>query len=284
MTSAKDTTAPPTPASQPKVPFGVGTLLGECFSILFKHIGKVIVIGFLPSLLGYLVPALMIGLVAAPTLGSPQEPGMATVLAPLLVLAMQVLVFAITVALLVQLAYDAKLKRQVKLWRYIRPALSSVLPITILSIVMGITLFIGLSLFGMLGEISETMMLITLPVIMLFSLWIFATFSTMAPAVAIEGVGLRGLNRSYSLTQKYRWPIAGVLVLTAICYLLINAVAVFLSGIAALGGGIALALVLFAALSAIGTGILGVVVSLIYARLREIKEGIGVDEIVAVFD
>ena len=58
-------------------------------------------------------------------------------------------------------------------------------------------------------------------------------------------------------------------------------IAVTLGG---LTGGILFAFVIIAALSGMATGLLSISVSLVYARLREIKEGVGVADIAAVFD
>ena len=40
----------------------------------------------------------------------------------------------------------------------------------------------------------------------------------------------------------------------------------------------------YAAFTSVGTGLLSILTALIYARLREIKEGVSVDQIAAVFD
>jgi len=60
-------------------------------------------------------------------------------------------VYSITTALLVQLAYDAKLSRPVQLGRYFGPALSAVVPLAVLSIVVSILVGIGLVLLVVLA-------------------------------------------------------------------------------------------------------------------------------------
>ena len=47
---------------------------------------------------------------------------------------------------------------------------------------------------------------------------------------------------------------------------------------------VAVGVLLITALNAIGTGLSSITIALIYARLREIKEGTSLRDIVAVFD
>ena len=49
-------------------------------------------------------------------------------------------------------------------------------------------------------------------------------------------------------------------------------------------GVLAVSILLYAAFTAVGTGLLSILTALIYARLREIKEGVSVDQIAEVFD
>ena len=52
----------------------------------------------------------------------------------------------------------------------------------------------------------------------------------------------------------------------------------------AIGVGIGGGILLSALLSGLGYGIMNISLALIYARLREIKEGVNVDQIASVFD
>jgi hypothetical protein len=292
-------------APQPKLPLGVGSIIGQSFSILFRNFFRVLIIGFVPSFFGYLIPIVIL---AVAGLGTPdsleqlqQQPANAAAgiaVAGVVVGLFQIAVFAFIAALLAQLAYDAKLSRPVKLRRYLKPALSAVPSIVILSIVVFIILlaitFPIVLLSALLGPLSIVVIL-GMPVL---NLWIFAVFAVMAPAIVIEHIGFRGLGRSAALTKQYRWPIVGTLLLTAICYLGLNIIigAVFMllvGSIAFLGdaGGIVsviaggiLPLILYAVISTIGIGLIGIIIALIYARLREIKEGISVDQIASVFE
>ena len=287
----------------PVLPLGVGAIIGESFSILFRNFFKIFIAGFVPSLLGYLIPVSLLASFDLLTLQQlflqqPEQASGAAALAGGFWALVQIVVFAVTAALLVQLAYDAKLGRPVMLRRYIGPALLAVLPIAILGGAIAVLLFVATTaLFlgaGLLGPVA----VIAIPVTPVLILWILAVFIVTAPAIVIERVGFRGLGRSAQLTRDYRWPIVGAIVLTFLCYLLINilvggVIMLVLFGlvsmvpptgfIGVIAGGI-LPVVFTAALFTIGFGLVGVFVALIYARLREIKEGIGVDQIAAVFE
>lgn len=290
---------------QPKLPLGVGAVIGQSFSILFRNFFRVVLIGLVPSFLGYLIPVALLALVG---FGMPdtlqqmqQQPGNAAasvVIGGVVFGLFQIAVFAFIAALLAQLTYDSKLGRPVKLRRYLGPGLSAVPAIVLLAIAIYLLLMvISLPIFllsALLGPIAF-LIILAMPV---FNLWIMAVFCVVAPAVVIERIGLRGLGRSMALTKNYRWPIVGTLLLTFICFIGVFLLGSFIMALlvgtitfvgepggilSVIAGGI-IPILLYAFISTVGIGLIGIVIALVYARLREIKEGISVDQIAAVFD
>jgi len=256
---------------QTGAPLGVGGIVGESFSLLMRHFFKIVLLAIVPTLLGTVISGLLIGWGA--TLGT-SEPVFTTGadFIPFgLSIIGQLVTYGLTTALLVQLAYDAKLERPLELGRYISPALACAVPIAVLGLVSGIAVALG-------------MILVVIP-----GLWVYAVFSVMPAAVVIERVGFGGLGRSAALTKEYRWPILGAVILIAIINAVINFVAVFIVGLVAAsmagsGAGLAAGVIVLTAISAIGFGLSSISIALIYARLREIKEGVSLRDIVSVFD
>ncbi|WP_417677509.1 hypothetical protein [Roseibium sp.] len=257
-----------TTLGQPKPPLGVGEIISDSFSILFGKFIPVIIVAFVPSLIGLLLSGMLVGFGAVLGTETPQYTGPGMAVANVLSGIIDIVVYSISAALLVQLAYDAKLGRPVQLGRYFGPALSALFPLVVLSLVAGILAGLATIVFIIPG------------------LWVYAVFSVMVPAIVIDRVGFGGLGRSASLTKEYRWPIVGAMILIVICAVLITLAAAFIIGLIVniVPFGMVLGIPLFAALSAIGAGILGIFVALLYARLREIKEGVTVDQIASVFD
>lgn len=248
---------------EPQIPLGVGTLVAESFSTLSRHFFPVLLIGFVPSLLGVVLSGSLVGFDMVLSL---EETETASGGASALTGLVDLVVYSVTTAFLVQLAYDAKLERPIRLGKYIAPALASIFPIAILGIVVALLMGVGALAFIIPG------------------LWVYAVFSVMEPAVVIERLGFKGLGRSAKLTKGYRWPILGALSINWICAMVIIVLALFVTDLAMGSGILALSIVLYAALTAIGTGLVSILTALIYARLREIKEGVSVDQIVSVFD
>lgn len=251
-------------------PLGVGQLVSTTFSIFFANIVKIIILGFIPTALGLVVSGLLNGWGVA--LGS-EEPNFLTPGAGVsfvIGLIIQMAIYGITIALLVLLAYDAKMGKSRPLGDYFAPALFAAVPIAVLTIVATIAMSLG-------------MIALIIP-----GLWIYAVFSVMAPAVLIDGVGFRGLRRSAELTKGYRWPVLGTLLIILVCTFLIGiVVGLVIAGVAFLntsGFGILVSIIVSALLYSLTYGLSGIAVSLIYARLREIKEGVGVDKLAEVFD
>ncbi|MBO6512103.1 MAG: hypothetical protein JJ979_27090, partial [Roseibium sp.] len=221
-----------------------------------------------PTLIGFLISGVLNGFDVTLGQAEAEFTGPGDVINNILAFLINMVVYAITTALLVQLAYDAKLGRPIQLGRYVGPAMSAVVPLAILSIVTTILVMLGMMLFIVPG------------------LWVYAVFCVLAPAIVIERAGFGGMGRSRALTKEYRWPIVGGLILGLLVAIGLQIVAMLLvAGIAAFGTlGMVLALILLVAISTLGAGYLSILVSLIYARLREIKEGVSVDQIASVFD
>jgi len=254
--------------AQPKTPLGVGSIIGESFSILFGHFLQIILIAFVPTLIGFLISGLLTGFDVALGIQEPDFSNPAAGIGTALTFVINMVVYAITTALLVQLAYDAKLSRPIQISRYVGPALSAAVPLAILTIVVTILLVIGLMLFIVPG------------------LWVYAVFSVLAPVIVIERAGFGGMGRSASLTKEYRWPIVGAMVLAFLIAMILQIIAMFVVDVVALIGtvGMIISVILLVAISTLGAGFLSILVSLLYARLREIKEGVSVDQIASVFD
>lgn len=263
MSSA--TTNPPVAA------LGVGSIISESFSILFRHLGPVLVLSLGPTLLGIVISGLLNGWNEALGVAEPTAPDGGYFVRAGIDTIVQLVLSGVTTALMVQMAYDAKLQRPLRLGAYFGPALSAALPIAILGLAGGI-----LTVLGMIALIIP-------------GLWIYAVFSMMPAAVVIEKVGFGGLSRSANLTKDYRWPIVGAIILLVIIAAVIGFVAMFLVGIflgttGFSGVGLVVGILVLGLVSAIGAALGSISVALIYARLREIKEGASVQDIAAVFD
>lgn len=250
---------------------GVGSIVSESFSILMRKLVSVVALALVPTLIGYAISGLLVGWGPALGVTDPVFTSAGSFLPFALSMVAQIVTYGVTTALLVQLAYDAKLGRSNQLGKYIGPALGAAVPIAVLGFVAGILMAIGLVALVIPG------------------LWIYAVFAVMPAAVVIERVGFGGLGRSAALTKGYRWPILGAVILVGIVNIVIGMIATFVVGllVAAIGigaGGIVIGILLLSAISAIGFGLSSIAVALIYARLREIKEGISVRDIAAVFD
>ncbi|SDR19509.1 hypothetical protein [Pseudovibrio sp. Tun.PSC04-5.I4] len=248
-----------------RMALGVGAIIGESFSIFIKHLIPIALLALVPSLLNLLVSGALIGVdvvlgTAVPDLSTSFGIG-----AFGMTFVLQISFYSLTTALLVQLAYDAKLGRRIQLGRYVAPAIRAAVPITILSLIAGV-----------LAGVASIALFIP-------GLWVYAVFSMIAPAVVIERVGFGGLGRSADLTKEYRWPILGLLILIGIFIGIFQFVAGFAADLT-VGSGQFVATLAYLIPSTLGAGLTGVSVALIYARLREIKEGVTVDQIALVFD
>ena len=119
-------------------------------------------------------------------------------------------------------------------------------------------------------------------------IWVYGVFAVTVPALVIERVGFGAMRRSAELTKEYRWPVIGTMVVIFIAAMALNLIPTTIVGLLLTGSlgtvTIILLTVLTAFLSTFTYGLIGIAVALIYARLREFKEGVGVDNLAAVFE
>ena len=254
---------------QSDTPLGVGNIISESFSILFGNLVKILILGFIGAFIGFLINGLLTGFDFA--LGLSDDLANTSTASFVLGTLINIVVYGFITALLVQLAYDAKLGRSRPMGDYFGPAMASAVPIAILSIVISILTGIG-ALALIVG-----------------ALWVYAVFSATFPAVVIENAGFTAMGRSADLTKNYRWPIVGAMIVVWLVIIAIQIAGGFVILLIAsvIGTGFVSLIILgilFSLMGAFGYGLGGIVMSLIYARLREIKEGVSVDEIAKVFE
>ena len=252
-----------------KIPLGVGKILGDSFSILFSNFLKLFIIGSVLtfSAMALIVVTLSFAAFTAIVLLSGYGPVVFLLaMTPILMAA-----YGLITGLVVQLAYDAKLGRHSPFSIYIQSALPALLPIVVMSAVVAVLSYVGALAF------------------LIGALWVYAVFFVMVPVAVIEHAGFGAMRRSAFLTKEYRWPIVGAFVFVMIINGLLFRAAEFLAELTSLAlppGIEALIAYGMATASIIGLGLVygGIVTALIYARLREIKEDVDVDQLAAVFD
>ncbi|MDA4844539.1 hypothetical protein [Hoeflea poritis] len=255
-----------TSMEQQHEPLGIGNIVSETFSILTGNITAVLILGGIPSVVSLILTWLLFGAAfvtgnfAEDPTGLPANFGLSFAFVFVISLA----ITAVAMALIVQLAYDSKAGQAIQPARYVQPALASAFHVVVLTFIISILSIIPFALFIVPG------------------LWVYAVFSVTIPSVVIERTGFGALGRSISLTKQYRWPIVLVMIITGIISIVINMVGSIV--IEFVPGGVIVELILLSVLYGITYGIFGILMVLIYDRLRQIKEGVGLKGVVSVFE
>jgi hypothetical protein len=110
-------------------------------------------------------------------------------------------------------------------------------------------------------------------------LMVLAAYSVVLPVCVVEGLGpLASLGRSAGLTKGHRWPILGI----GVSWMIMSVV-VEESIYAALPAAGPAELVKWG-FDVLGNSYFTVYSAILYHDLRAVREGIGIDEIAAVFD
>ncbi len=283
--------APASRGAEPKLPLGVGKLIGESFSILLNHILK-ITVGCLIPILVAIVPLFF--LLSDPTaidLENPAWHWSSVALKTIVSLVAMCGVFAVVLGFMSKLTHEATQRRKVNLRVCFKSALFAAPTIAILTLLVGVLLLIAQFLVAMLMGLAPVLSILIFLAIPALYLWVFATYCVIPPAAVIEKAGFGSLSRSAALTKGYRLRVLGTLVLAGLCSAAVQAllsIVTFLLAIAAsflsetIGSVVSVvsSMIIFG----VSMGYLCIITALIYLRLREIKEGIGLEGIEAVFE
>jgi hypothetical protein len=106
-------------------------------------------------------------------------------------------------------------------------------------------------------------------------------WSVFVPVCVVERLGpINCLNRSSELTKGYRWKIYG---LYSLCFL-ISFVAAFVLRLTAGLIGDSASSVISLIVGAVPIAFSQVMTAVVYYKLREVKEGVGIEHLVGVFD
>lgn len=242
-------------------PLGVFGIVGESFRVLFKHFRFLFPLAFFPALVITLIDTATTGGATGPD-GMP-DIGAGDLLALLL---SATLGFAVT-AVMCLAAIDALIDKRHSLNEYIGQALRHLGPIIVTGVAISLAAGIGLVLFIVPG------------------LYILARYLPWVQAVVFENAGWSGLSRSQELTQGYRWPLVGALLLLGAVIVAFGVAVSPILAATAGAGGFGIAGILFASLfSGLYYAYTAIFTSLIYVRLREIHEGMSIHDIGALIE
>ncbi len=180
-----------------------------------------------------------------------------------------IVVSTLITAVITLAAYDTHLGRPMRLGTYVSVGLKNFITLFLLSIITTIAMSIGFAL-------------LIVPGLIIYLMWI-----VVVPSVVVEHAGFGALSRSRELTKGYRWPILGLMVILIVVLLIIQTLLSAALGFgftAAFTGTSGLFFMLFqGAVSSISYAIYACIIVMLYARLKEIKEGVGMSDLADVF-
>lgn len=278
----------PSTSDEVRQPLGLGSIVGDAFSIYFRRFGLMFALSLFPAILALLITDVV------PVPAMPQRAGDGAATATALLVGWITWLFAATLSntLIVLAAFDTKIGRPGRLGVYIERALANIVTIILMliavTIVMASPIFVtGVFIYAFVG--SDTLGSAGIPVIVVtfvaigcvFYLW--SAFSPLVPAIVIEGAGFGAMGRAWALTRFYRGRIVGVMLALLIAEALVDRLGRLIARLFAAVGGEWLSDLASLATNAVAGGILAVGLAMIYARLRAIKEGLDVKSLADVF-
>ena len=239
----------PTPEYHSPAEFRVGSVLSRSIEVMFGNFLPFFLIGVIAN-----IPALLFAWI-----DQGHRAGLAWI--PIV---LSVLLSALCQAMVVYGTFQALRGRRVSPTESIARGLQRLGPVVIASFVVGLLTIVGFILLIVPGFIAITMLSVTLP------------------ACVVERLGpIESISRSSGLTEGYRWPIFGALIVVSLVGVVIGATlgamlhapefTQVLAGVQLVVGGVT-------------TSFNAVLAAIIYHDLRVVKEGIDLEGIASVFD
>ena len=284
-------------STNPRAGLGVGQIMSETFGLVFGNFKTMMILAGVPSAVGVAVNLVIMGRQSQNVAQAFTDPiafeaanATSTWVTVLLVI-FGLLVWAFITSAVTQAAYEAKSGQLPRVGAAFSVALSKLLPVAVMTVLAVIVAYVVIFVVALvvgfpLGFVAGAFGGIVATVAALVAgLWIAARLSAMLPAIVVEDLFFNSFSRSAGLTEGYRWPIVGLLILFFIVAVLISAVNVGISYVGFQGGlpGEVLAMVAGWLVGAFFYALAGAMVALIYARLCEIKEGTSVNALAEVF-
>jgi len=278
---------------------GIGKILGDTYGLFCRRI------------LTYLVPMAMVVLVTVifGTLFSQISMGIFIAQSAagsdfwadawiLLLMAIALAVIYLTAMSTISLiTIELKTGRRARIMAQLGRALRSTPMLILLGLVVFVILALVIAGIALLADsilLSDLASFLLLILACFAGLSVYVKLSPILPIIVHERTGLGAFRRSFELTQGYFWPILGLLIMNLVIILLLGIAVATLSAsasMAILSGGPG-SLFAFRALTLASQALIGILTylipvilsTLLYLRLRAIKEGIGTEDISTVFE
>lgn len=237
--------------------FRAGRVFNRTWSVLSRNLLPFCFVTAIAS-----IPTVLI--VGIQTAGDGRRAGGADVGWFLLALLAAMVLDALSEAVVLYGAFEDMRGRLVNLLESVRVGLRRFFPV--LGVAVAVPILSGLAGF-----------LLVVPAFIVLSMLFVAM-----PACVVEKLGpLKSMARSAQLTKGHRWKIFGLWFATTVAGAILQSA---LEGLANYVGGVALALAVSLACSALVGAFYVILVVVTYHDLRVAKEGVDTDQIAAVFD
>jgi len=258
-------------------PLGVGALILGSMSLFLRHLPVFLLIALVPTVGLNIFSTLILpdALDPRPLGGGGLGDGDAGP-SPrvLLTWALSVVVILLMMGVLVLAAHSARIDRHVLIGAVVGRTLSAAPALLLLG-----ALYIALVGMGLVA-------------LLIPGLYLMARFAVLPMAVLADDAGFSGLRRASQLTEGYRWPILGAMLIMLLLTTAIT-LAVFLAPVLVMDGTVETApgdpdfaiLMLSQSLAtAAQYALIAVFIAQLYLRLREIKDGSAVGDVAAIFE
>ena len=286
-----DTSSPGTGES-----LGIGGIIGDAFGLTFKNFWGMLALIILPVIImaasGYLLMGNAIVTMMIDPVGAQNMMADSSFLISYIAwIVIMILAFSFFYAAAIKLIFDAKIGGSGGIGGAISAGLAGMVRLfvmyLVLMILFAIIYFIVALVLGVVvGALGSPALGIVVGIaVLIFFLWLYGMFAPFPAIVCVENQWFGAIGRSVGLTKGYRWPILGCIVVFVLALIIVYLAIGLVAYVASLLGMIGLVLTvivgIFGMVIIYGSGV--ALLTLIYARLREIKEGTSMESLAEIF-
>ena len=275
---------------------GIGGIIGDSFSLTFKNFFGMLALIILPLIVMFASGYLLMGntlvmMVVDPLAAQGAMADPSFLIKYIIWIVIMILAFSFYYAGAIKLIFDTKVGGRGSIGAAISAGLSGMVRLFVMYLVlmimfMVIYLVVALVLGVVVGGLGVPALGIVVGLaVLVFFLWLYGMFMPFPAVVCVENQWFGAIGRTIGLTKGYRWPIVGCFVVFILALILVYLAIALVAYVAMLLGTVGLIIAaiigIAGAVVIYGSGV--ALISLIYARLREIKEGTSMESLADVF-
>ncbi|MEM7058786.1 MAG: hypothetical protein AAF557_14440 [Pseudomonadota bacterium] len=206
-----------TDANTIQAPLGVGAILSDCMGLVFGNLGTLLPITLIPSVISIALSYILVGPTSLNATLFFTDPAAAAAaqantswLTQVTIIVMNIVLWGFITTSITKAVYDIKQNGSASVGDAVSTGVRYMLPVLPIVLISAVAFYLGF-------------ILLIVPGLYLMAMWF-----VIVPCFIVEKQGFGSWRRSAQLSEGYRWPAVGLIILFVLVYLVIVVISGFL--------------------------------------------------------